>query len=83
MMIIAALYALSSRSGDVFGSWLFGLNPKYGFQYCVVAITVTYALILLLIPLLPKELTATADGEPNPGEKRAVLAEIREAEAQA
>jgi MFS family permease len=83
MMIIAALYALSSRSGDVFGSWLFGLNPKYGFQYCVVAITVTYALILPLIPLLPKELMVTADGEPNPGEKRAVIAEIREAGAQA
>jgi MFS family permease len=83
MMIIAALYALSSRGGDVFGSWLFGLNPKYGFQYCVVAITVTYALILPLLPLLPKELTATADGEPNPGEKRAGLAEIRQAGAQA
>jgi hypothetical protein len=82
-MIIAALFPFSSRSGDVVGSWIFGLNPKYGFQYCVVAITVTYALILPLVPLLPKRLTATADGEPNPDEERAVLAEIREAGAQA
>jgi Major Facilitator Superfamily len=82
MMIIAAIYSLSARSGDVFGSWIFDLNPKHGFQYCVVAITVTYALILPLIPLLPKELTATADGEPNPDEETAVLAEIGETGAQ-
>lgn len=81
MMIVMSLYPLSSRVGDVFGSWLFSLSPKHGFQYCVVAITVTYALILPLIPLLPGQLMATADGEPNPEEEASVLAEIGAAPA--
>jgi MFS family permease len=76
MMIIAATFALSMRGGDVVGSWIYGLSPKYGFQYCVIAITVTYALILPVIPFIPKHLTATADGEPNPEEEALVLAEI-------
>ncbi len=63
MMIIAATFALSSRGGDVVGSWIYSLSPKYGFDFCVVAITVSYALILLVIPFLPKELTASADGQ--------------------
>lgn len=78
MMIVMALYPFSSRVGDVFGSWIFGLNPRHGFQYCVAAITITYALVLPLIPLLPKQMTATADGEPNPDEEALVLAEIRQ-----
>jgi hypothetical protein len=57
------------------------LSLTFGFQYCVVAITAAYVLILPLIPLLPKQLIATADGEANPDEERAVLAEIGEAEA--
>src|SRR5579862_539235 len=76
MMIVMSLYPLSSRVGDVFGSWLFGLSPTHGFFYCVVAITIIYVLILPLIPLLPKEMIATADGEPNPEEYALVLAEI-------
>lgn len=83
MMIVMSLYPLSSRLGDVFGSWIFGLSPRYGFQLCVVAITITYALILPVIPFLPKGLIATADGEPNPEEERTLLAEIREAPAEA
>jgi MFS family permease len=78
MMMIAACFALSSRGGDVLGSWIYGLNPEYGFQYCVIAITVTYALILAVIPFLPKEITATADGERTPEEKTLVLAETGE-----
>ena len=66
MMIVSSVYPLSSRVGDVFGSWVFGLSPKYGFQYCVVAITLTYALMLPLIPFLPKGMVTTADGEPEP-----------------
>ena len=79
MMMIAATFALSMRGGDVLGSWIYGLSPKYGFQYCVIAITVTYALILPVIPFIPKQLTATADGEPNPEEEALVLAEIGDA----
>ena len=76
MMMISATFWLSMRGGDVLGSWLYGLSPKYGFQYCVIAITVTYALILPVIPFIPKHLTATADGEPNPEEEALVLEEI-------
>jgi hypothetical protein len=75
MMMIAACFALSSRGGDVLGSWIYGLNPEYGFQYCVIAITVTYASILAVIPFVPKEIIATADGEPNLEEKTLVLGE--------
>ena len=81
MMIAMSLYPLSSRVGDVFGSWLFGLSPTRGFLYCVMAITAIYALILPLIPLLPKPLIATADGEPNPEIEISVLAEIAEGNA--
>jgi len=81
MMIVMSLYPFSSRVGDVFGSWLFGLSPTHGFLYCVVAITITYAIILPLIPLLPKQLLATADGEPNPLEESSMLAEIAKGES--
>jgi hypothetical protein len=43
----------------------------------VIATTVVYALILPLIPLTPKELIATKDGEPNPEVEAEVLNEIR------
>lgn len=81
MMIFISLYPFSSRVGDVFGSWLFGLNTSRGFLYCVAAITVTYALVLPLIPLLPKQLIATADGESNPEEEASLLVEIAGSEA--
>ena len=35
-----------------------------GFQTCVIAITVVYALILPTLLLVPPKLIATADGEP-------------------
>ncbi len=79
MMIIAATFPLSTRGGDIVGSWLCGLSLKYGFQYCVIAITATYAFILPVIPFIPKHLVATADGEPNPEEEAFVLAETRKA----
>lgn len=79
MMIIASTFTLSMRGGDVLGSWLYGLSPTYGFQYCVMAITVSYALILLVIPFIPRELTATADGEPNLADEALVLEEISNA----
>src|SRR5579871_2241727 len=76
MMMIAATFALSMRGGDVFGAWIYGLSPEHGFMYCVIAITLSYALILPVIPFLPKQITATADGEPNSEDEAAVLAEI-------
>jgi hypothetical protein len=79
MMMIAATFALSMRAGDVVGSWIYGLSPNSGFDDCVIAITVTYALILAVIPFLPRQITATPDGEPNPEDEALVLAELRSA----
>ena len=81
MMIIMSIYPFSSRVGDVFGSWLFGLSPTRGFLFCVVAITVTYLLVLPLIPLVPKHLIATADGEPSPEEEASMPSAIGRSEA--
>jgi hypothetical protein len=47
----------------------------------VIATTTTTALILPVIPWIPKQLIATADGEPNPAIEASVRAEIGEAEA--
>ena len=63
MMLVFGGWALSLRGSDVFGAWLYNSSPVHGFLYCVIATTIVYALILPLILLVPKELTATADGE--------------------
>jgi hypothetical protein len=62
--------------GDVLGSWIFGLSLTHGFRYWVIAITVTYALILPVIPFVPEQITATADGEPNPEDEASVVSEV-------
>jgi len=76
MMLINAVLMLAARCSDVVGSWLFGLSAKYGFQLCMLSITVVYALLLPVIPFVPKQITATADGQPNPEAEAAVVAEI-------
>ena len=76
MMLVDAGIILSYRGGDVLGSWIYGSSPVHGILYCVIAITVVYALILPVMLLIPKELIATADGEANPAVTAEVLAEI-------
>ncbi|CAJ0810251.1 MFS transporter [Ralstonia flaminis] len=66
MMLVDGVFALSARAGDLLGSRIYSSSPTLGFTYCVIATTVVYALILPLIPLAPKGLVATKDGEPNP-----------------
>ncbi|KAI3599429.1 Folate transporter 3 [Cupriavidus necator H850] len=66
MMLVDGVLALSARAGDLLGSWIYNSSPTHGFTYCVIATTVVYAMILLLIPLTPKALIATRDGEPGP-----------------
>lgn len=61
LMMSIGLYYIAGRFGDVLGTWLFDYFGS--FTVCVIAITVTYALIMPLIWLVPKELIATADGE--------------------
>jgi len=76
MMMVDGVLALSSRGGDLLGSRIYNSSPAHGFLYCVIATTIVYALILPLILLVPKELIATADGEPNPQVEAEVLDEI-------
>ena len=78
MMLVDGVFLLSSRGGDVVGAWIYGSSPAHGFLYCVIAITVVYALILPVTLLIPKGLIATADGEPNPVVEAEVAAEIAE-----
>ena len=81
MMMVEAGNLLSTRGGDLVGSMIYASSPTHGFLYCVIAITVVYALMLPVLLLVPKELLATADGQANPALDAKVLAEIAEAPA--
>ncbi len=76
MLAVDGVYVLAARGGDVLGTKIYDSSPKSGFLYCVIATTAVYALILPLILLVPKELMATADGEPNPIVEAEMLKEI-------
>jgi branched-subunit amino acid ABC-type transport system permease component len=75
------MFYLSYRGGDLLGSAIYSSSPRYGFVYCVIAITVVYALILPVLLLIPKGLADTRDGEANPSVEAVVAAEIAEAVA--
>ncbi len=80
MMLVDGAYLLSSRGGDVLGSWIYNSSPKYGFLYCVIATTAVYALILPTILLIPKAVMSTADGQARPEAEAKILGEIAETE---
>jgi predicted MFS family arabinose efflux permease len=80
MMLVAAGVALAMRGGDLLGATIYASSPAHGFLYCVIATTAVYALILLVIPWIPKQLIATTDGEANPAIEAEVAAEIGEAD---
>jgi hypothetical protein len=61
LMLSNSLFFIVSRSGDVLGTTLYDYYG--GFTVCVIAITFVYALILPTLLLVPKRLTATADGQ--------------------
>lgn len=75
MMMVEAGNLLSTRGGDLIGSMIYASSPAHGFQYCVIAISVVYALMLPVLLMVPKELLATSDGEPNPIIEAELLAE--------
>lgn len=75
MMLVDGVLILAMRSGDLLGSRIYSSSPAHGFLYCVIATTIVYALILPMILWIPKELIATADGEPNPAMGTPVLGE--------
>jgi hypothetical protein len=81
MMLIDAAYVLSTRGSDLLGSVIYASSPTYGFTYCVIAITIVYALMLPVVLLIPKPLLATADGQANPEVEAELLREVAEAPA--
>jgi predicted MFS family arabinose efflux permease len=76
MMMVAGMYELAYRGGDVVGASIYASSATHGFMYCVVAGTGTSLLMVPLLFLIPKPLIATADGERNPAVEADVLAEI-------
>lgn len=76
MMLLDSVYLLSYRAGDLVGSKIYSSSPQHGFLYCVIAITVVYAMMLPVILLVPKHLMATTDGQENPAVEEELLAEI-------
>jgi Major Facilitator Superfamily len=61
LMMSAALEVAAARLGDILGTRLY--DNFGGFQACVIAITIVYALILPTVLLIPRKLISTADGE--------------------
>jgi hypothetical protein len=61
MMMSGVVAVVAVRLGDVLGTRLY--DNLGGFQTCVVAITIVYALILPALLPVPRTVTATADGE--------------------
>jgi Na+/melibiose symporter-like transporter len=75
MMMVAGMYDIASRGGDLLGARIYNSDPAHGFLYCALATTAVYALILPALLLVPKVLLATADGERNPALEAEMLAE--------
>jgi len=61
MMLFYAFYYFSVRAGDLLGTWIY--DKHGGFIPTVVVTIIVYALILPVILLVSKRLTATKDGE--------------------
>ena len=61
MMLFLAFYYLSVRFGDLLGTWIYDRHG--GFIPAVAVTIIIYALILPVILLVPRRLTATKDGE--------------------
>ena len=76
MMLVSAGIMLASRGSDLLGAKIYTSSPAHGFLYCVIATCAVYTLILPVIPWIPKQLIATADGERNPAIEAEVAEEI-------
>ena len=68
-MMAGSLYFTVSRFGDVLGTHLY--DHYGGFDVCVIAITIVYAMILPTLLLVPEKLIATADEGVTPDGKSA------------
>ena len=61
MMLFFGCYFFSGRAGDLLGTWIY--DKHGGFIPTVIVTILVYALILPVLLLVPKRLTATKDGE--------------------
>ncbi len=61
LMLSGGLYYVSTRIGDLLGTWLY--EKQGDFTVCVALITLVYAAILPVLLLVPKELVDTTDDE--------------------
>ena len=61
MLVVTTTFAVAVRFGDLWGTTLY--DHKGGFAAAVLATVAVYALIAPILFLIPKRLTATADGE--------------------
>jgi hypothetical protein len=75
MMLVDVAFVISMRAGDLLGSKIYTSFPADGFFRSVLATTAVYALILPAILLVPKDLSATRDGERNLAMETAILIE--------
>lgn len=64
MMLGASIWALSDRLGNLAGGWIYDLG---GFRPCALATVGVYACLIPVLFFVPKQLTATRDGERLPG----------------
>jgi MFS family permease len=65
MMLAGSMVAIAARFGDVLGAALY--DRWHNFTVCVAVGAATTAAILLVLPFLPKAVTADADGWNAPG----------------
>lgn len=61
LLVVTTTFFVASRFGDLWGTDLY--DHKGGFLIAVIATTVVYSLMLPVLLLVPKHLTATADGQ--------------------
>ena len=61
IMLVATVFWVAGRFGDVWGTELY--DHEGGFVTAVIATTAVYALMLPVLLLAPRRLTATADGQ--------------------
>jgi len=76
MMLVSGVNALGVRGGDLLGAYLYARDPVHGIAIAAMLSACFYAAIIPVIRLVPRELLATADGEPNPALDRAVRQEL-------
>jgi hypothetical protein len=69
MMLVVTVYWLAVRFGDLWGTDLY--EHRGGFTVAIIATTAVYALILPVVFLTPRRLTATADGQVADGQAAA------------